>query len=152
MWISTHKIYVYHCFQMYHFLSTFQTTSKRFFNHVLYQGSCHRSSPAYKASICWEFITQFSAAIQPALFFRGVSKCETPISKWAFNCLKIFPPPPFFFKSLLILKCQQFLFENCQFVQRKWNVLHNSSSSNSLKNCVRINLIYSRMFHQQQKL
>jgi len=75
---------------MYNFISSFQTISRRFFDHVLYQGSCQRSSPVYKASTCWEFIIQFSAAIQPALFFRGVSKCEIPISKWAFNLLKIF--------------------------------------------------------------
>jgi hypothetical protein len=75
---------------MYHFLNTFQTISERFSDHVLYQGSCHRKNPAYKASICWDFIIQFSAAIQPALFYRGVLKCETSISKWAFNFLKIF--------------------------------------------------------------
>jgi hypothetical protein len=70
--IPTYNIYFYHCFQISHFLNTFQTIRERFFNHVPYQGSCHRSSPVSKASICWEFIIQFSAAIQPALFFRGV--------------------------------------------------------------------------------
>lgn len=54
-------------------------------------------------------------------------------------------------KIALNLKCQQFLFENCQFMQRKWNVLHYSSSSNCLKNNVRINLTYSWMLHQKQK-
>jgi hypothetical protein len=54
-------------------------------------------------------------------------------------------------KIALNLKCQQFLFENCQFMQRKWNFLHYSSSSNFLKNYVRINLTYSWMFHQKKK-